>query len=78
VQSEPDSDREFQPGAGVANRKLGVCFAERSARLARRTDEGIPGVFGGGPTPPASARAGETGGELPVRDTEAFVYDPTA
>ena len=46
-------------GLSVPSQKLVVYIGEQSAALARRADDGISGIFRGGPTPPASLRAGE-------------------
>jgi len=55
--------------AGVPSQKSLAYSGERSTSLARRADEGIPGVFGGGPTPPGAWRAVAIGEGLLTRDT---------
>jgi hypothetical protein len=55
--------------ASVPSQKLVVYIGELSAALARRADDGISGIFRGGPMPPASSRADEICNELLGRDT---------
>ncbi len=55
--------------SSVPSQKLVAYIGEQSAALARRADDGISGIFRGGPTPPASARAGEICNEFLGRDT---------
>ena len=47
-------------------------IGEQSAALARRADDGISGIFGGGPTLSASSRAGEICNELQIQDTRSL------
>ncbi len=53
----------------VPSQKFVAYIGELSAALARRADDGISGIFRGGPTPPASSRADEICNELLRRDT---------
>jgi hypothetical protein len=41
----------------VVSEKFVACLGEQSASLARRIDDGIPGIFGGKATLPAAWRA---------------------
>ena len=43
-------------------------IGEPSAELTRRADDGLSGIFRGGPTPPASSSAEEICDEFPGRD----------
>ncbi len=66
---------QFQKRAGVPSQKFVAYMGGLSAALARRADDGISGIFRGGPTPPASSRTDEICNELLGRDTGS---DPEA
>ena len=55
--------------SSVLHQKFLADFGEAAAVLARRTDDGIPGVLRGGPTKPVASGAGEMGKELLAQDT---------
>jgi hypothetical protein len=52
----------------VLSQKFVVYLGKLSATPARRADDGISGIFRGGPTPPASSKADEICNELLGRD----------
>jgi hypothetical protein len=56
----------------VPSQKFVVYIGEPLAALAMRADDGISGIFRGGPTPPASLRAAEICNEFLRRDTDAL------
>jgi len=50
----------------IPSQRFVVYIGELSATMARRADDGISGIFRGGPTPPVPSRATEIGNE-PLR-----------
>ena len=53
----------------ASSQKFVAYIGELSAAMARRADDGISGIFRGGPTPPASSRAAKICDEFLGRDT---------
>ena len=61
--------RVFGRASSVVCQKFAAYSGEPSAAPARRADDEIPGVFGGGPTQPGASRAGGIDKKLLERDT---------
>jgi hypothetical protein len=59
----------------VVSERFVACLGEQSASLARRFDDGIPGVFGGEATRSVAWRAGEICDELLGHHTSVGLAD---